>query len=136
MLVSPKKTKYKKFHRGRLSGKALSGNKVHFGDYGLQALEPSWISSKQIESTRRTINKYTKRNGKVWIRIFPDKSVTARAPESRMGSGKGSVEYWVAVVKSGTILFELKGVSIELARFTFKQAGYKLPIKTKFILKE
>jgi large subunit ribosomal protein L16 len=135
MLVCPKKTKYKKFHRGRLSGKALKGNKINFGDYGLQALEPCWISSKQIEATRRTITRYTKRNGKIWIRIFPDKSVTARAPESRMGSGKGSVEYWVAVVKPGTILFELKGVPKELAQSTFKQAAYKLPIKTKFISK-
>jgi large subunit ribosomal protein L16 len=135
MLVCPKKTKYKKFHRGRLSGKALTGNKINFGDYGLQALEPCWITSKQIEAARRIITRYTKRNGKIWIRIFPDKSVTARAPESRMGSGKGSVQYWAAVVKPGTILFELKGVSQEIAIFTFKQVGYKLPIKTKFVLK-
>lgn len=131
--MCPKKTKYRKFHRGRLSGKALSGNKISFGNYALQALEPCWITSRQIEATRRTITRYTKRNGKVWIRIFPDKSITARAAESRMGSGKGSVEYWVAVVKPGTILFELDGVSDEIARITLKQASYKLPIKTKFI---
>ncbi len=135
MIMFPKKTKYKKLHRGRLSGKASRGNTITFGSYGLRALEPSWITSRQIEATRRTITRYTKRGGKLWIKIFPDKSVTARAVESRMGSGKGAVEYWVAVVKPGTIIFELDGVSLDIAKLAFKQASYKLPIKTDFILK-
>lgn len=132
-MLSPKRTKYRKEHRGRLTGKASSGNKLHFGDYGLQALEPSWITSRQIEATRRTITRYTKRGGKLWITIFPDKPITARAAESRMGSGKGSVDYWVAVVKPGTILFELSGVSSTMAKEALKVAASKLPIKVKFI---
>jgi len=134
-MLSPKRTKYRKFHRGRMRGKATRGNTVVFGDYGLQALEPSWITSRQIEATRRTITRYTKRGGKLWIKIFPDKTVTARAAESRMRPGKGAVDYWVAVVKPGTVIFEMAGVSQETARAAMKLASYKLPIKTKFILK-
>jgi len=135
-MMSPKRTKYRKFHRGRMRGKATRGNTIAFGDYGLQALEPSWITSRQIEATRRTITRYTKRGGKLWIKIFPDKSVTARAAESRMGSGKGAVDYWVATVKPGTVIFELAGVPLEVAQVAMKLAAYKLPIKTKFITKE
>jgi len=135
-MLSPKKTKYRKAHRGRLKGKAGCGNKINFGQYALQALEPVWITSRQIEATRRTITRYTKRGGKLWITIFPDKPVTARAAESRMGSGKGSVDYWVAVVRPGTIIFELGGVSLEVAKEAMRIAAYKLPIKTKFILKD
>jgi large subunit ribosomal protein L16 len=135
-MLSPKRTKYRKFHRGRMRGKATRGNKVTFGDYGLQALEPTWITSRQIEATRRTITRYTKRGGKLWINIFPDKTVTARAAESRMGSGKGAVDYWVAVIKPGTVLFEIGGISKEVAQAAMKLAAYKLPIKTKFIMKE
>ncbi len=134
-MMIPKRTKYRKFHRGRMRGVATRGNKITFGDYGLQALEPVWITSRQIEATRRTITRYTKRGAKLWIKIFPDKSVTARAAESRMGSGKGSVDYWVATVKPGTILFELAGVSEEVAKAALKLASYKLPIKTKIIKK-
>lgn len=132
-MLSPKRTKYRKFHRGRMRGKAARGNEISFGSYGLQALEPAWITSRQIESARRTITRYTKRGASLWIRIFPDKTVTARAAESRMGSGKGAVEYWVAVVKPGTILFEISAVPIEVAKAAFNLAAYKLPIKTKFI---
>jgi len=134
--MSPKKTKYRKFHRGHLRGKATRGNTITFGDYGLQSLEPCWITSRQIEATRRTISRYTKRDGKLWVKIFPDKSVTARAAESRMGSGKGAVEYWVAIVKPGTVLFELSGITAETAKKALKLASYKLPIKTKIITKE
>jgi len=133
-MLSPKRTKYRKFHRNRMKGKATRGNEVSFGKYGLQALEPSWITSRQIEAARRTITRYTKRGAALWIRIFPDKTVTARAAESRMGSGKGAVDYWVAVVKPGTILFEIGFVSEELARGALNLAAYKLPIKTKFII--
>ena len=134
-MMIPKRTKYRKFHRGRMGGIATRGNTVSFGDFGLQALEPVWITSRQIEATRRTITRYTKRGGKLWIKIFPDKSVTARAAESRMGSGKGCVEYWVAVVKPGTVLFEIAGVSDDVAKKALKLASYKLPIKTKIITK-
>jgi large subunit ribosomal protein L16 len=135
MLLSPKRTKYRKYHRGRMRGKATNGNKVCFGTYGLQALEPTWITSRQIEAARRTITRYTKRGASLWIRIFPDKSVTARAAESRMGSGKGAVDYWVAVVKPGTILFEIDSVPEDVAQRAFTLAAYKLPIKTKFIVR-
>jgi large subunit ribosomal protein L16 len=135
-MLSPKRTKYRKFHRGRMRGKATRGNTIAFGDYGLQALEPTWITSRQIEATRRTITRYTKRGGQLWIKIFPDKSVTARAAESRMGSGKGAVDYWVATVKPGTVIFELSGVPLHVAQVAMKLAAYKLPIKTKFITRE
>nr|YP_010185353.1 ribosomal protein L16 [Ishige okamurae]QVJ99697.1 ribosomal protein L16 [Ishige okamurae] len=135
-MLSPKRTKFRKQHRGRLKGKACRGNKINFGNYAIQALEPAWITSRQIEATRRTITRYTKRGGKLWITIFPDKPITARAAESRMGSGKGSVDYWVAVVKPGSILFELSGVSPKIAKEAMKIASYKLPIRTKFLMKE
>nr|YP_009455833.1 50S ribosomal protein L16 [Dictyopteris divaricata]YP_010205338.1 50S ribosomal protein L16 [Grateloupia livida]AQZ25049.1 50S ribosomal protein L16 [Dictyopteris divaricata]UAV85907.1 50S ribosomal protein L16 [Grateloupia livida] len=135
-MLSPKKTKFKKQQRGRLKGKASSGNTINFGDYAIQALEPTWLTSRQIEATRRTITRYTKRGGKLWITVFPDKPITARAAESRMGSGKGALDYWVAKVKPGTILFELSGVNPTLAKEAMKIASYKLPIKTKFITKQ
>lgn len=134
-MLSPKKTKFRKQHRGRLKGKASRGNTINFGDYAIQALEPTWLTSRQIEATRRTITRYTKRGGKLWITVFPDKPITARAAESRMGSGKGAVEYWVAVVKPGHILFELSGVPLKLAKEALEIASYKLPIKTKFLTK-
>jgi large subunit ribosomal protein L16 len=134
-MLSPKRTKFRKQHRGKMTGKASKGNTIVFGDYALQALEPVWLTSRQIEATRRTITRYVKRGGKLWIRIFPDKPVTARPAETRMGSGKGAPEYWVAVIKPGHILFEMNGVSIKAAREAMKLASYKLPIKTKFITK-
>jgi large subunit ribosomal protein L16 len=134
-MLSPKRTKYRKYHRGHMRGKARRGNKIIFGQYGLQALEPTWITSRQIEAARRTITRYTRRGASLWIRIFPDKTVTARAAESRMGSGKGAVDYWVAVIKPGTILFEISSVSKEVAYGALNLAAYKLPIKTKFITK-
>ena len=135
MLLSPKRTKYRKHHRGRMRGKAIKGNTISFGSYGLQAIEPTWITSRQIEAARRTITRSTKRGASLWIRIFPDKTVTARAAESRMGSGKGAVDYWVAIIKPGTILFEINGVPEDVAKKAFNLASYKLPIKTKFIVK-
>lgn len=135
-MLSPKKTKFRKYHRGRMRGRASKGNQIAFGSHALQSLEPSWLTSRQIEATRRTITRYVKRSGKLWIRIFPDKAVTARAAETRMGSGKGAPEYWVAVIKPGHILFEISGVSEKDARQAMKLASYKLPIKTKFITKK
>ncbi len=135
-MLSPKRTKYRKPHRGRLRGTATRGNSIVFGEYGLQALEPIWLTSRQIEATRRSITRFVKRSGKLWIRVFPDKSITARAAESRMGSGKGSPEYWVAVIKPGHVLFEINGVPQATAYEALKNASYKLPIKTKFIGKE
>lgn len=132
-MLMPKRVKYRKSHRGRMRGNAQRGNTVDFGDYGLQALEPAWIDSRQIEACRRAIVRYIRRSGKVWIRIFPDKSVTAKPAETRMGKGKGSVEKWVAVVKPGRILFEMKGVPEDVAREALRLASYKLPIKTKFV---
>ena len=133
-MLSPKRTKYRKYHRGRMKGKAVRGNEINFGKYGLQALEPTWITSRQIEAARRTITRYTKRGASLWIRIFPDKTVTARAAESRMGSGKGAVDYWVALVRPGTILFEIASVPEEIACGALNLAAYKLPIKTKIIV--
>jgi large subunit ribosomal protein L16 len=135
-MLSPKRTKYRKMQRGRLKGKACRNNKLDRGSYGIQALEPVWLTSRQIEAVRRTISRYTKRTGKLWIKVFPDKSVTARAEESRMGSGKGAVEYWVVVIKPGNILFEIAGVSKEVATEALKIASYKLPIKTKILVKK
>ena len=134
-MLSPKRTKFRKTQRGRMKGRASRNNKITFGDYALQVQEPGWITSRQIEATRRTITRYTKRGGKLWIKIFPDKSITARAAESRMGSGKGAPEYWVAGVKPGNIIFELTGVKLEVARQAMSLASYKLPLKTKFISK-
>jgi large subunit ribosomal protein L16 len=132
-MLSPKKTKYRKQHRGRMKGKAFLGNTIAFGDFALQALEPCWITSRQIEAGRRAMTRYAKRGGKIWIRIFPDKPVTFRPAETRMGSGKGSPELWVAVVKPGKILYEMKGVSEQVARAAMRIAAYKMPIKTQFL---
>lgn len=130
-MLSPKRTKYRKYHRGKMRGKI--SDKINFGDYGLQALEPGWVSSRQIEAARRVITRYTKRGGKLWIRIFPDRPVTFRAAETRMGSGKGNVEYWVAVVKPGKILYEIKGVPEIIAKSSLNTAAYKMPVKTRII---
>ena len=135
-MLLPKRVKYRRVHRGRLKGKAYRGNKVTYGDFGLQALEPAWITSNQIESARIAMTRYIKRGGQVWIKIFPDKPITEKPAETRMGSGKGSPEYWVAVVKPGRVLFEIKGVSEEVAREAMRLAMHKLPIKCKFITKE
>lgn len=135
-MLSPKRTKFRKPHRGRFRGTATRGNKIVFGDYALQALEPVWLTSRQIEATRRSITRYVKRTGKLWIRVFPDKSISCKPPETRMGAGKGAPDYWVAVIKPGHILFEINGVSQLLAYNALKNASYKLPIKTKFISKE
>ncbi len=135
-MLLPKRVKYRRVHRGRLTGKATRGNTVTYGDFGLQALEPAWISSRQIEAARIAMTRYIKRGGKVWIKIFPDKPITQKPAETRMGSGKGSPEYWVAVVKPGRVMFEIGGVSEELAREAFRLASHKLPIKTKFVVKE
>lgn len=132
-MLSPKRTKYRRHHRGRMGGKALRGNKIVFGDFALQALDPSWITSRQIEAGRRAMTRYVKRGGKIWIRVFPDKPVTFRPAETRMGSGKGSPEFWVAVVKPGKIVYEMCGVPETLARSAMRIASYKMPMKTKFI---
>ena len=132
-MLMPKRVKYRRVHRGRMKGKAMRGNFVAYGEYGLQATEPSWITSNQIEAARIAMTRYTKRGGQVWIKIFPDKSVTMRAADSRMGSGKGNPEYWVAVVKPGRVMFEIAGVSEEVAREALRLASHKLPIKTKII---
>lgn len=132
-MLSPKRTKFRKCHRGRLRGVATRGNQIALGIYALQSKEASWITSRQIEAVRRTIPRSIKRGGKVYRRIFPDKPITFRAAESRMGSGKGSVEYWVAIVKPNQILFELSDVSLDVAKKAMTLASYKLPIKTKFI---
>ena len=134
-MLMPKRVKYRRVHRGRMKGKALRGNKVTYGEYGLMALEPGWIKSNQIEAARIAMTRYIKRGGQVWIKIFPDKPVTAKPAETRMGSGKGSPEYWVAVVKPGRVLFEIGGVNEEVAREAMRLAGHKLPIKTKFVRK-
>ena len=134
-MLLPKRVKHRKQQRGRLTGKASRGNFVAYGDYGVYATEPCWITSNQIEAARIAINRYVKRGGKVWIKIFPDKPVTKKPAETRMGSGKGSPEYWVAVVKPGRVLFEISGVTEEVAREAMRLAGHKLPCKTKFIKK-
>ena len=132
-MLFPKRVKYRKQMRGRMKGLASRGIEVTFGDYGLQAVEPGWITARQIEATRRALVRYMRRRGKVWIRIFPDKPVTQKPAETRMGKGKGTPEYWVAVVKPGRVLFELEGISEELAREALRLASHKLPIKTKFV---
>lgn len=132
-MLMPKRTKYRKQHRGRMKGKAYKGSTVAFGDYGLQALEPVWMTSRQIEAARRAIVRFIRRRGKVWIRVFPDKPYTQKPAETRMGKGKGSVEYYVAVVKPGRILFEMAGVPEDVAREALRLAAGKLPIKTKFV---
>ena len=135
-MLLPKRVKFRRVHRGRMKGKALRGNFVSNGDFGIQALEPCWITSNQIEAARIAMTRYIKRGGQVWIKIFPDKPVTEKPAETRMGSGKGSPEYWVAVVKPGRVLFEIGGVSEELAREAMRLAMYKLPCKCKFVKKE
>ncbi len=135
-MLMPKRVKFRRVHRGRLTGKALRGNTVTHGDFGLQATEPAWITSNQIEAARIAMTRYIKRGGKVWIKIFPDKPITEKPAETRMGSGKGSPEYWVAVVKPGRVMFEIGGVSEELAREAMRLAANKLPIKCKFITKQ
>ena len=135
-MLMPKRVKYRRVHRGRLTGKATRGNKVTYGEFGLVALEPAWITSNQIEAARVAMTRYTKRGGQVWIKIFPDKPVTKQPAETRMGSGKGSPEYWVAVVKPGRIMFEIAGVSEEVAREALRLASHKLPIKTKIVKRE
>lgn len=132
-MLMPKRPKYRKQHRGRMKGKAHRGSTVAFGDYGLQALEPVWMTSRQIEAARRAIVRYIKRRGKVWIRVFPDKPYTQKPAETRMGKGKGSVEYYVAVIKPGRILFEMSGVPQDIAREALRLAAGKLPCKTKFV---
>jgi large subunit ribosomal protein L16 len=134
-MLMPKRVKYRKQFRGRMKGKATRGNTVAFGEYGLQSLEPSWITSRQIEAARRAMVRHMRRRGKLWIRIFPDKSVTKRAAETRMGKGKGSVDHWVAVVKPGRVMFEISGVSEEIAREAMHRASYKLPVKCQFVVR-
>ena len=134
-MLIPKRVKHRKQFRGRMKGTAQRGNKVAHGDYGLVALEPAWITNRQIEAARIAMTRYMKRGGKVWIKIFPDKPITAKPAETRMGSGKGSPEYWVAVVKPGRVLFEMGGVNPTIAREAMRLAGHKLPIKTKFVVK-
>ena len=135
-MLLPKRVKYRRVQRGRMKGEAHRGNVVNYGEYGLQALEPAWITSNQIEAARVAMTRYTKRGGKVWIKIFPDKPITEKPAETRMGSGKGSPEYWVAVVKPGRVLFEMAGVDEAVAREALRLAANKLPIKCKFVKKE
>ena len=135
-MLLPKRVKYRRVQRGRMKGEAHRGNVVNYGEYGLQALEPAWITSNQIEAARVAMTRYTKRGGKVWIKIFPDKPITENPAETRMGSGKGSPEYWVAVVKPGRVLFEMAGVDEAVAREALRLAANKLPIKCKFVKKE
>ena len=132
-MLMPKRTKFRKVQRGRMKGAASRGNKVSYGEFGIQAMEPGWITGNQIEAARIAMTRYTKRGGQVWIKIFPDKPVTKQPAETRMGSGKGSPEYWVAVVKPGRIMFEIAGVSEEVAREALRLASHKLPIKTKIV---
>jgi large subunit ribosomal protein L16 len=133
MLLAPSRTKYRRQHRGRMKGEAHRGNTLAFGDFGLQALEPVWMEARQIESARIALTRFMKRGGKVWIRVFPDKPITAKPAETRMGSGKGAVDHYVAVVKPGRIIFEIGGVSEEVAKEAVRLAGHKLPVKTRFI---
>ena len=135
-MLMPKRVKRRRVFRGRMKGKAMRGNFLAYGEYGLVATEPAWVTSQQIEAARIALTRYTKRGGQVWIKIFPDKPVTEKPAETRMGSGKGSPEYWVAVVKPGRVLFEIKGVPEEVAREALRLASHKLPLKTKFLKKE
>ena len=135
-MLMPKRVKFRRVHRGRLKGKALRGNRITNGAYGLVALEPAWITSNQIEAARIAMTRYVKRGGQVWIKIFPDKPITEKPAETRMGSGKGSPEYWVAVVKPGRVMFEMDGITEEQAKEAMRLASHKLPIKCKFVRKE
>ena len=135
-MLMPKRVKNRRVHRGRLTGKAYRGNTITYGQYGLVATEPAWITSNQIEAARIAMTRYIKRGGQVWIKIFPDKPVTEKPAETRMGSGKGSPEYWVAVVKPGKVMFEMGGVDVDVAREAMRLASHKLPIKCKFVVKD
>ena len=135
-MLSPKRTKYRKHHRGRMRGKAVRGNTLVFGDYGLQTLEASWITSRQIEAARRAMTRQVKRGGKIWIRLFPDKPVTIRPAETRMGSGKGSPEFWIANIKPGRVLFEISGVTLDVANQALSRAAHKLPVKSRVVVRE
>ena len=135
-MLMPRKVKHRKQHRGRTTGQAKGGTAVTFGDYGIQALEPGWVTARQIEAARIAMTRHIKRGGKVWINVFPDKAFTKKPAETRMGSGKGNPEGWVAVVKPGRVMFELSGVPEDLAREAMRLAGHKLPVKTKFVLRE
>ena len=135
-MLMPKRVKYRRVHRGRLTGKAMRGNTVTYGEFGLQALEPAWVTANQIEAARIAMTRYTKRAGQVWIKIFPDKPITEKPAETRMGSGKGSPEYWVAVVKPGRVMFEIGGIDEAQAREALRLESHKLPIKCKFVKKE
>jgi large subunit ribosomal protein L16 len=135
-MLSPKRTKFRKFHKGHLAGKAKGGNEVSFGDFGMQVLEPGWITARQLEAARIAISRVVKKSGKMYIRLFPDKSVTKKPAETRMGTGKGGVEGWVAVVRPGRVIFEVEGISAELAKQAFTRAHHKLPIKTHTISRE
>jgi large subunit ribosomal protein L16 len=135
-VLAPKKVKHRKHHRGRMKGKAKGGTQVHFGDYGLQAAEPAWITNRQIEAARVAMTRHIKRGGKVWVNLFPDKPFTKKPAETRMGSGKGNPEYWVCVVKPGRVMFELAGVDEGQAREALRLAAHKLPIKTRFVSRE
>ena len=135
-MLQPKKTKFRKAQKGRNRGLAHRGSTIAFGSFGLKTLEPGWITSRQIEAGRRSMSRYARRGGKLWIRVFPDKSITARAAETRMGAGKGAPDYWVAVVKPGKILYEMRGVSEASARSSMRIAAYKMPVKTKFLIRE
>ena len=133
-MLMPKRVKYRRVHRGRLTGKAYRGNTITYGQYGLVATEPAWITSNQIEAARIAMTRYIKRGGQVWIKVFPDKPITEKPAETRMGSGKGSPEYWVAVVKPGKVMFEMGGVDVEVAKEAMRLASHKLPIKCKFVV--
>ena len=133
MLLAPSRTKYRRQHRGRMKGEAIRGSTISFGDFALQALEPCWMEARQIEAARIALTRFMKRGGKVWIRVFPDKPITAKPAETRMGSGKGAVDHWVAVIKPGRIIFEIGGVSEEVAKEAVRLASHKLPVKTRFI---
>ncbi len=135
-MLSPKRTKFRKQHRGRMRGMAQRGSDINFGDFALQATEPCWLTARQIEAARRAMTRYVRRGGKIWIRVFPDKPVTMRPAETRMGSGKGNPEFWVAVVKPGRIVFEIAGVPEATAREAMRLAAFKLPFKTKFIARD
>lgn len=135
-MLSPRRTKFRKQHRGRMRGMAQRGNQINFGEYAIQATEPCWLTSRQIEAARRAMTRYVRRGGKIWIRVFPDKPITMRPAETRMGSGKGNPEFWVAVVKPGRIIFEIAGVPEEIAREAMRLASFKLPFKTKIIARQ
>ena len=135
IMLSPKRTKFRKPHRGHFAGKAKRGTTIAFGEFGIQALEPCWLTSRQIESGRRVLTRYVKRGGKLWIRVFPDKAITARPAGTRMGSGKGAPDYWVAVIQPGRVIYEVTGLTETIARQALKIAAYKMPVKTKFLAK-